>query len=377
MIRTLRRWRNQPDHYYWITATLAARGFQRATRRLVVLLVMLRAAVAVLMIWSPVGPRGALGESATLAVCASCLVVAACWSRRRWPTRVESLVVVAVLALGICAASLTRSDQVSAVLVCMLFAALTAYIVFFHTVRYLLPLFILGAATALVPIVRIAGSGDVARALCLVVSAAIVALTVTAVTQMLVHLLGIRVLLNEIEPVTGLLNRAAFVDATGAFIASRSRLDDRQLVLIVARLDQLPIVLQSSGPVAGERTRVAMGQLLREDTRNDAVVAHVDGTDFLIADSFTEPDAGPLLDRLRGGVRTALRMTLSVGVVCTPMRGLAACAPAGLVDELVSLASAAARDAARSGGNTVKYMMCERPAALDDHPDQFGLEDLR
>ena len=43
-------------------------------------------------------------------------------------------------------------------------------------------------------------------------------IAVASLSQALVHLFGIKVLAADIEPVTGLLNRNAFYEATGAFI---------------------------------------------------------------------------------------------------------------------------------------------------------------
>jgi len=145
-------------------------------------------------------------------------------------------------------------------------------------------------------------------------------------------------------------------------------------VVVVPRLDQLSMLEHASGPGAGERVRVSVGQALRETTRYDAIVGH-SGTDFLIADSFASADATPLIDRMRGGVRSAVRMTLSVGVACTPMRALAAGPPLDIVDELVGLATTAMQQAVLAGGNTTKYVLCERLAALDERP-AFGIEDI-
>ena len=152
--------------------------------------------------------------------------------------------------------------------------------------------------------------------------------------------------------------------------ASRSRLSDRYLAVVVVRLDHLALLTQSGGAAAGERARVAAGQALRETTRHDAIVAHLPDDEFLVADSFVTPDVRPLIERISGGLRTTpLRMTASIGVVRTPMRSLASCPPYDLVDELVKLATAAADDAHLSGGNAVKYVTCDHPAALGDRPD--------
>ena len=50
------------------------------------------------------------------------------------------------------------------------------------------------------------------------------------------------------------------------------------------------------------RARIATAQQLRETTRGQTVLAHVNETQFLLADLFATPDASVLLDRVRGGV---------------------------------------------------------------------------
>jgi GGDEF domain-containing protein len=376
VIRTLRRWWQQPDHYYFITASLAAHGLQSGTSRFISAIVLARGLLPVVMLWSPAGPQGRLNAVISSLVAASSLLVALCWQRRRWPSRKQSLMCAGILAGGIAASTVTRANPVSGVVAAMAFAALAGYIVFFHTARYLILMLVVAAATILVPVTRLAAKGDVVWAGCLLALCAIVIIAVASLCQVLVHLLGIKILAADIEPVTGLLNRSAFYDAAGTLCGSRSRLSDRYLAIVVVRLDHLALLTQSGGAAAVERARVAAGQALRETTRHDAIVAHLPDDEFLVADSFVTPDVRPLIERISGGLRaTPLRQTASIGVVRTPMRALASCAPYDLVDELVTLATEAADDAHRSGGNAVSYVTCDHPAALDDLPDRRGAGD--
>ena len=135
-------------------------------------------------------------------------------------------------------------------------------------------------------------------------------------------------------------------------------------MVIVVGLDDLALLTASGGAVAGERARVAAGQALRETTRHDAVVAHIPDAEFLIADSFVSPDVGPLVERISGALHaTPLRMTASIGVVRTPMRELAPARPTSCWTNWWRLATDAADDARRSGGDAVRYVTCDHPAA--------------
>lgn len=50
-----------------------------------------------------------------------------------------------------------------------------------------------------------------------------------------------------------------------------------------------------------------MARALRETIRHNAVLAHVAGAEFLIADSFTVADMSPLVERVRAAVAATPR----------------------------------------------------------------------
>lgn len=371
MIGTVRRWWREPDHYYWITAILAARGAQNEVCRLIAVLTLGLGCLPAVMIWSPAGPNNIYSKMIALVVGVCSAAVAAYWARRRWPTRGQSLAFAGLVTASIVAMSFTHTNPVSGFVTGCSLVAIAAYLVFFHTSRYLLVMVVVVLGTMAVPVARLGLAGDVVWGLYLLITATVVIAAVSFVSQALVHLLGIAAPNTDIERVTGLLNREAFYETTGAFIASRSRLDDRYLVIVMVNLDNYALLTDSQGTVAGERARVMVGQVLRETTRHNAIVAHVADAEFLVADSFMSSDSSPLVERIRGAVRaTPLRMTASIGVVSTPMRDLASCPPYDLLDELVALATTAMYEARRAGGNQAHYVACPRPAALDDYPGQ-------
>ena len=76
------------------------------------------------------------------------------------------------------------------------------------------------------------------------------------------------------EPLTGLLNREAFYDQTATLLASRSREDDRYLVIVVVNIDSFAAMVSMVGAKGGARL-LAAGRALRETVRRDAVVGHI------------------------------------------------------------------------------------------------------
>lgn len=371
MTSALRDWWRQPDHYYWLTAFLAARGAQRATCRLVAAALTGFAIVVLVSLGSPAGPVGPTGMVIAVGIALFCLGMAVWWlCRHGWPSSRQSAAFVVSSAICLSAACLIQAEPFNGMFGGTAFAVLAGYIAFFHTPRLMAVNFGIAAATASVLAYRLAAAGDTYLAFSTLAFLTVVTFATPLTCQMLVHLLGINVLNTEVEALTGLLNRQAFDEAAAAFIASRNRDDDRYFVIVLIDLDNFSLLTQAKGRVSGERARVAVAQTLRETTRQSAVLAHVPDSEFLIADSFPTPDSTPLVERVRSAIRTTPPKTsASIGVVSTPMRGLAQHPPQEVIDELIDIARSAMRKARRPGGNQAHFINCPTLSAFDgDEP---------
>lgn len=365
MYRAVRQYWRQPEHFYWLTSFLAARDAQRATCRVIAAMVAALALVPLAMQWSPAGPQTDTARwiAAIVTVCGVGLALT--WLRRRWPSHAQSAAFVVASALCIAAGALVMSDPHAGLLLAAGFAVLGGYASLFHTAGHLLFVLAVAEATALTLALRIADVGDP-------VSAAMALLTVTAVNiavpsacHLMLYALDIDIDTDDIDKLTGLLNRPAFYRAAGNMV-SRCRDDDKRLVLVLIDLDNMRLLRATDGEIACERARVAVAQTLRETTRHNAFVGRVGSDQYLIADTFSTPDSFPLVERVRKAVAgTPPRVTASIGVVSTPMRGLGSCPPDELLDELIGIATTAMKDARAAGGNQARYVNCEKPAALD------------
>jgi diguanylate cyclase (GGDEF)-like protein len=376
MVKSVRRWWQQPDHYYWLTAFLATRGAQGVTCRVVAVSTFGIGVIAFAMLWSPSGAQGAAAQLLVCAIALACTVMALLWLRRQWPTRGWSGAYVLTTSLCIATVCLIQANPVAGLFGTTAFAALAGYIAFFHTARFLLfnLLVTIAAATALA--LQVGDQGDAVWAACALAFVTVTNLSVPFACQAVIHLLGIDVLNTEIDPLTGLLNREAFYRTTGEFVAARARVDDCYLVIVLISLDNFTLLLGTDGRVAGDRARVAVAQTLRETTRSNAIVAHIGDAEYLIADTFSTTDSSPLVERVRGAIATTPpRLTASIGVVSTPMRGLADCPPHELMDELVVIAEGAMSDARRAGGNMSRTVLCATPTVLNDKNTWDGFDD--
>jgi diguanylate cyclase (GGDEF)-like protein len=367
MTKALRRWWRQPDHYYWLTAFLASRGAQATTCHIIAASVLGLAVISVAMLGSPAGPHGAHGLLVAMVVAGCCLAMAALWLRQRWPTRRASAFFAVTISGCLAAFCLAQTQPIAGLLGCTAFSALGGYLAFFHTSRFLAANLVVVAGTTGVLAYREAIAGGAVLAVCAAAFVALVNLSGPVICRAVVLVLGIDVLNTEIDQLTGLLNRDAFYRATGELVSARARIDDCYLVIVLITLDNFNLLTGTDGAISGERARVAVAQTLRETTRTNAIVAHVGQAEFLIADTFATTDATPLVERVRGAIATTPpRLTASIGVVATPLRGLADCPPAQLLDELIDLAHAAMAEARRAGGNQARQVICGTPTTLTD-----------
>jgi diguanylate cyclase (GGDEF)-like protein len=364
MMKAVRRWWRRPDHYYWVTSFLAARDSQAITCQLVAATVFTMGAVPVAILWSPVGPHATWSRAVSVGLTVCSLILTLGWLRRTWPTRWQSGAFVVICTVAIATACLLQPNPLVGILLATGFAALNGYISIFHTARYMAFTLVVAHATAIVLAFRIADAGDLVWAVTALVFVALVNTVVPGACQAVVHMLDINVLNADIEPLTGLLNRDAFYREAGNLV-SRSRDDDKQLVILVINLDNVRLLSETDGVAAGDRARVAIGQILRETTRHNAIVGQINHDEFVIADTFPSTDSFPLVERVRGTIATTPpRLTASIGVVSTPMRGLGVCPTQELLDELIAIGTTAMYDARRSGGNQARYVVCSRPTAL-------------
>ena len=127
------RWWQGLDHYYWLTALLAAHGVQRSTCRVVALMIYGLSAISLLQIWSPIGPHGLLSQGLAVAVAVCCWGIGSLWLRQRWPTALESRICVTLGSLCIAISCLIQSDPLAGLFGASAFTVVATYTAVFHT----------------------------------------------------------------------------------------------------------------------------------------------------------------------------------------------------------------------------------------------------
>jgi diguanylate cyclase (GGDEF)-like protein len=369
-----RRWPRHFDHYYWLTAYLAARDMQTRTCRLVATIILGLGAIPSTLMMSSVGPDGLQNRLLAGVITVCCVVMGVLWLRHCWPTRTQSRLCVVVGTVCIAVACLIEDHPVIGLLGSTAFAVLSAFTAFFHSARLLALTWTVGVATLGVLALRLA-TIDAALAVCSVVLIALVNVFVAFPCRTITRLIDTEILHGQIEPLTGLLNRDGFYDHIATLIGARRRDDDRYLIVLVVNLDSFSLLTAMTGAPGGNR--VAIGQRLRETVRRDAIIAHIGDAEFFIADLFTTPDPFVLTERIRGTVRTApFRLTASIGAVSTPLPPLASYPPHDVCEELLTIATTAMYEARKAGGNQARHVPSPALAVLDDLDSQEDWPDI-
>jgi GGDEF domain-containing protein len=349
-------WREprHPDHYYWLTARLAARGARFVTGRVIASVIIGLGLLPVTFMFSVVGspelPRRLL--AAGIAVC--CALVGSVWLRERWPTRTQSELCVVIASACITVASLIAPRPIIGLLGATSFAVLASFTAVFHGRQLLGWVWTIAAAVLGVLAVRLTALDTTVAVSCVSLVAVSILFT-TFVSRALLGLIDTDTVTGRIEPITGLLSREGFDDGVAMLIAARDRQDDRYLVIGIISLDSFSIALALSDMTSGNQARIAIAQCLRDTARHDAVLAHVCETDFLVADVFTSPDPRPLTDRIAAAVRTTSpELSASIGCATTPLAPLTAASPHDVTAELLAHATTAMYEARHRGGNQAR-----------------------
>lgn len=376
MIAFRRRWTRRDDQYYWLTAYLAARQAQTLTCRLNAAFIAIAGLIPTLLIANPVGPPSGPITLISASITACCMAMAALWLRPRWPSRLQSQLCVVVGSLCIAVACLIQPNPVFGLVGSNVFAIVAAFTAFFHSPRLLMSTWAVGAATLIVLAVRL---NEINATLAAVGVLLVVGVNVFAVfvCLMVVRLIDVGIRHHDLEPLTGLLNRAAFYDEVAMLIGARNRGEDQYLAVAVVNLENYSALVSLAGVAAGIRAQVMAAQKLRETVRRSAILAHAGDAEFWIADVFTSPDPSVLTERIRGALTAPpSRMTTSIGTVSTPLRPLVSHPPHTVLDEILGHATAMMYKARRAGGNQDRVVVDPNLSVLDE-PDADRMDDER
>jgi diguanylate cyclase (GGDEF)-like protein len=346
-------WWQQADQFDWFSAYLRDRGLQRRWRATTGTFTTILGVVPVVLIASPTGPDHPATIVVSVVAALAAAASGALWLRR-WPTRRQSTTYVLVVTALIAATCLSQSDPYAALMGCTTFAILGGFVAYFHTV--VLVTVSLGTALICATIATgrlVHSTGDIALAVSALLIVVALNVGVPFGINSLAHILRSDLRSAGFDPLTGLLNRAAFRHSAHELLM-RDDPENHHLVVALIDLDAFKHLNDTQGHASGDQALVRVGSVLRETCGDTAVIGRIGGEEFVIADRGAVADPAALAEQLRAAIAALpFPVTASIGTTSTSLPDDAIHVDPQLIDRLVRTADSAMYNAKRAGGNQV------------------------
>ncbi len=202
------KWFVQPHDYEWMTEFQNSHPSGKIIRIVVALSIINISAISIGSMYAEGGPTGTPAIALTSTLCVVNLVVAALWLARPFPGRLGVVGFAVYADLGV-AAALAVLEPSNALLGCVLYAVIGAFVTFFVSPRWVVAHLVFATAVVLVFAARVHLSGE-ADLITLMVQTDVVLLGVTSVpvtSHIFLTTLSADARSSVLDPLTGLLNR--------------------------------------------------------------------------------------------------------------------------------------------------------------------------
>ncbi|QLY32838.1 GGDEF domain-containing protein [Nocardia huaxiensis] len=366
----LRSWWRDPVDYRWLVHTLAARGALTPFKIVLGVGGAVMFVIAVLTWMSPAGPHGSVGHATPIGdtaflghvvfvvVIAGSVIWTLRWLLLPWPSRRESLFLLATADILITAACLVDQNRVYGALGSVLLVVTGGYLSIFHGPRILAAHIAWSLASVLVltGLMLTRHTGDPALATAIVLILAVATAVVLPTLQFCYWVLRTDALS---DPLTMVLNRRGLdYHLTDWFRAA----DSTPICVMLIDLDDFKAVNDTYGHPAGDDILVRTAARLRATADPDAIVARTGGEEFVVVAHLSPAAARTAAEHLCTAVATLpaphIPITASIGVAAHPGGTPTARNPIHLLD----CADAAMYRAKQLGGNAVVLADPRTPA---------------
>ena len=349
----LRTWWGRPDNYHWLSGYLESQQLRGVVRAAMALTVGTLAVVAVVIRFSPRGPAAGPPSAVSTVVIVVTGVMAALWATR-WPSRWRSHAFVVVATVLVAASSMVHHDASAALLHCMVFGALAAYVGFAHNPRLLAAVLAVAVGTTAVCIGRMVVAGDPAGAVALGLTALIVILAAPCTAQLFFQILGTDAAESDVDVLTAIYNRRGFYRAASDLI---NRNAGRLVSVLMIDIDGFKTVNDTHGHATGDRLLVAIAAVLNRTADDAVVVGRYGGEEFVIATTVDDATLARLAEQVRREVAALPdRVTVSVGVATAAAPDVTGSRVRQVLDHLTDAADRAMYAAKRAGGDRVRQV---------------------
>ncbi|KUI39437.1 diguanylate cyclase [Mycobacterium sp. GA-2829] len=344
------RWRSHVHHYEWMSDYLAARRMTTAVRAMMGgIAASLAVCLVVLLRFD--GPQGPVPIAMTWVAfgCGIFGVVLWAW---RWPTHGQSVAFALVSNVAIALSCLAYPNPHGALLGCISFATIAAYIAFFHSTTLVVYNFAVTAVVGVIAAVRIAMTGHAAMAVVDLFIVVQINIAMPLAIHVLVRALGVDLARADRDPLTGLFNRRAFYAHSGKLLGGRPAHGGTHLAIVVVDLDDFKRINDTYGHQVGDEALIAVSQALsRAVVGAPTVIGRSGGEEFVIAAVLEDDNPAPLAERICEEIAALPEpVTASVGTAYTALDATRGNLESTL-DRMVQAADAAMYEAKRAGGN--------------------------
>lgn len=363
-------WRLQPSHYDWLSGYLRARRMTGPVRAVMALIAGSLALSLVLLLLSHEGAQGTVPVAMTWIAAVGGVGGALLWAWR-WPTQRQSQVFAFVSNASVALACLAHPTPLAALVGCISFAIIGAFIAFFHSTVLVLYNFAVAAAVGLTAAIRLAASGHPALAVVDLFLIVLINIAMPLAIQLLVRALGMDLQHADRDPLTNLFNRRSFFQAALGLLTERGG-KAAYLVVALVDLDNFKAINDTHGHQAGDAALVAVSHALLDAAGATAVIGRSGGEEFLLAQLSTTDDTTPFASHICKKIaELPVSVTASVGTVAAPLTGhpYDDAHAHHLLGHLAVVADHAMYRAKRAGGNQFHHHgLLHTPPSLDGPP---------
>lgn len=165
------------------------------------------------------------------------------------------------------------------------------------------------------------------------------------------------------DPLTGLPNRALFMDRLKHELTAAERRNQR-LALLFLDLDRFKEINDTQGHDAGDRVLVEVARRFREALRQEETLARLSGDEFVVIASTSDQAAARIADRITSALATPIHInaqgfivTASIGIAIYPEDGRSP-------EDILKHADIAMYRAKAAGGGDYRFYRAEMGADL-------------
>lgn len=362
-LRLLRDWWQDGVDYRWVVNALADRSALGVVKFAIGLCGLATPLISVLTVTSSAGPQNVLGRTVLWCIVVAAVVWVVRWWGLPWPSRVESLTLVAIGDVCITLVCVLSPGYVVRSVGMMLLLIVGIYVSAFHSPQVLAGHTAWSLASAAVLSIPLFGVGDAASAVIMILG--MVAATVVPPGLQFCYWVLRSDMLSD--PLTTLLSRRGFEYHSAMVVGGSGPVP---VCVMMVDLDRFKAVNDTFGHSAGDKVLVRTADRLQRASPAHSIVSRLGGEEFAIVARLPVPTAVVAAERLRNAVAEpvgTISVTASIGIAVADAGADGYRHSRQLVQDLIRCADSAMYQAKQRGGNTVVVEHITALQGIDNH----------